>query len=275
MKCQVCGQETVLPFRCPYCGGQFCSAHRLPENHACPRIDFARTQRQEQVMAPQSYNSYQYSYVFGQQPFKSKKHVSSSPKELKHIVVAACLVIGIGFSIGLYGSYFGGFNFTWTLVLMAVFAVIMTASFLSHELAHKVMAQRNGLWAEFRLTTWGAVLTFVSIFLPFRMIAPGAMMIAGSPNGEEIVKISIVGPITNIIFSSALIGVAFALLPIASSFALMLFFAAYINAFMAVFNLIPFGVLDGYKIFSFNKKVWVLAFILSLVLIIIAVIYTF
>ena len=62
---------------------------------------------------------------------------------------------------------------------MAVFAAIMTVSFLAHEIAHKVMAQKEGLWAEFRLTTWGAVLTFVSVFLPFKMIAPGAMMIGG------------------------------------------------------------------------------------------------
>ena len=94
------------------------------------------------------------------------------------------------------------------------------------------------------------------------MISPGAMMIAGTPNGDEIVKISIAGPVTNIIFSSALLGLAFAVWP--SVFASMLFFAAYINAFMAVFNLIPFGILDGYKIFSFNKKLWVLAFIPAL-----------
>ena len=39
-----------------------------------------------------------------------------------------------------------------------------------------------------------------------------------------------------------------------------------LNAFMAAFNLIPFGVLDGYKIFSFNKKVWALTFVPSAVL---------
>ncbi len=269
MKCQVCNQETLLPFRCPFCGGQFCSAHRLPENHACPRIDFARSQRQEQVITPQSYNSYQYSYNL-QQP-KRERHVSSSPKELKHISVAAALVIGIGFSIGLYGNYFGGFNFTWTWGLMAVFAVLMTASFLSHELMHKVMAQKNGLWAEFRLTTWGVALTFVSIFLPFRMIAPGAMMIAGSPNSDEIVEISIAGPLTNLILSGAFLGLAFALYP--SVYGLMLFFVAYINAFIAVFNLIPFGILDGYKIFSFNKKLWVLVFIPSAILAVFTFLY--
>ena len=270
MKCQVCNQETLLPFRCPYCGGQFCSAHRLPENHACPRINFARSQRQEQVMKPQSYNSYQYSYAFGQQP-RHNRHVSSSPKELKHIAVAALLVIGIGFSIGFYGIYFGGFPFTWTLTLMSIFAAIMTVSFLAHEIAHKIMAQKNGLWAEFRLTTWGVVLTFISIFLPFRMISPGAMMIAGTPNGDEIVKISLAGPATNLIFSSVLLGSAFALYP--SAYGLMLFFAAYINAFMAVFNLIPFGILDGYKIFSFNKKIWALLFIPSAILAVVTFLY--
>ena len=276
MKCQVCNQESLLPFHCPFCGGQFCSVHRLPENHACPRIDFARSQRQEQVITPQSYNSYQYSYAFGKQP-KRERHVSFSHKELNHITVAAVLVISIGFSIGLYGNYFGGFLPKWTWDAMAVFAVIMTASFLVHEIAHKIMAQKNGLWAEFRLTVWGAVLTFVCVFLPFKMISPGAMMIAGTPNGDEIVKISLAGPITNIIFSSTLVGLAFAIpsSSIVSSYVGMLFFAAYINAFMAVFNLIPFGILDGYKIFSFNKKACALVFIPSIILTIITVIHIF
>ena len=272
MNCQMCAQETVLPFRCPYCGGQFCSAHRLPESHSCPGIAAARAQKREQVMTQQGYNSYNYSYMFGQQPFKRQHRVRFSRKEFKHIGIAALLVIGIGFSIGWYGNLFSGFSWTWTV--MGVFAGIMTASFLVHEIAHKVMAQRKGMWAEFRLTVWGAMLTLVSVFLPVKMIAPGAMMIGGSvPSGEDIVRISIAGPLTNIVFSSVLIGVAFAL-P-ASVFTSMLFFAAYINAFMAVFNLIPFGVLDGFKIFSFNKKIWLLAFFPSLILAVVTYLQVF
>jgi len=263
MKCQTCGQDIDLPFHCPFCGGQFCSAHRLPENHNCPRIDFARSQRQAQVMTPQSYNSYQYSYNVG--PPKRSTHITTSPKELQQIGIAAALVIGIGFSIGLYGNYLGGFStYTWSLLIMAVFAVLMTASFLTHEIAHKIMAQKAGMWAEFRLTTWGAILTFVSIFLPFRMIAPGAMMISGTPNREEMIKVSIAGVITNMIYCVATLGVAFAL-PI-GAFATMLFFAAYINAFMALFNLIPFGVFDGYKIFMLDKKIWLAAFAVAVAL---------
>ena len=222
-------------------------------------------------MTPQSYNSYQYSYNYGQQ--RRKNHFSTSPTEIKHISVAAALIIAIGFSIGFYGNYLGGFsvtigngiyNYKWTLGIMAAFAAIMAASVLTHETAHKVIAQRDGLWAEFRLVAWGVVLTFISIFLPFRMIAPGAMMISGSADSSSIVKISLAGAITNLILSVGMLGVAFALLP--STFALMLFFAAYINAFLAVFNLLPFGILDGAKVFRYNKKFWALAFIPSLIL---------
>ncbi len=222
-------------------------------------------------MKTQTYNSYQYSYNLGAP--RHERHLTTSPKELKHIAVAAALVMAIGVSIGLYGNFFGGFSFTWTVVMMVVFAVIMTGSFLTHEVGHKIMAQKSGLWAEFRLTTWGAALTLISVFLPFRMISPGAMMIAGTPNGKELVKISLAGPIVNMIFASALLGIAFSPLP--ATWSALMFFAAYINAFMAIFNLVPFGILDGYKIFSFDKKAWAIAFSVSIVLTIIAVIYTF
>lgn len=34
-KCDVCGREEDLPYKCPYCRGTFCSDHRLPEKHGC------------------------------------------------------------------------------------------------------------------------------------------------------------------------------------------------------------------------------------------------
>lgn len=216
-------------------------------------------------MTQQGYNSFNYSYVFGQGSYKRKNHLSTSPKELKHMGIAAALVLGIGFSIGIYGNLFGGFWPQWGWDMMGLFAFFMTASFLTHETAHKIMAQKSGMWAEFRLTTWGAVLTLISVFLPFKMISPGAMMIGGqAPSAKEMVKISIGGVITNMIYASLFLGLGFAF--ISSAYAAVFFFAAYINAFMALFNLFPFGILDGYKIFTLNKLVWVLAFIPSVVL---------
>jgi len=231
----------------------------------------AKAQRQNTVEAvmTQTGGGYNYSFNFNPEPIKTPRKVMFSPKELKHISVAAALVIGIGFSIGFYSNLFGGFGF-WSTSMMAIFAVCMTASFLVHEIAHKITAQKHGLWAEFRLTMWGSILTFASVFLPFKMIAPGAMMISGTTDRKSIMKISVAGPIINIIFAGAFFAVAFALaLTLTDALApyiFVLFLAAYINAFMAVFNLVPFGILDGFKIFSIDKKMWVATFIPSLLL---------
>ncbi|MGQ9787754.1 MAG: rhomboid family intramembrane serine protease [Candidatus Hadarchaeaceae archaeon] len=35
--CDKCGRDVALPFKCSYCGGNYCTDHRLPENHSCPR----------------------------------------------------------------------------------------------------------------------------------------------------------------------------------------------------------------------------------------------
>jgi tetratricopeptide (TPR) repeat protein len=34
--CNVCGIEQKFPFECSFCGRTFCSAHKFPEDHACP-----------------------------------------------------------------------------------------------------------------------------------------------------------------------------------------------------------------------------------------------
>jgi Zn-dependent protease len=258
MQCQKCGQERFLPFQCPYCGGRFCSAHRLPENHACTKIDLARASKQEEVAVLQAPKSYQYSVTFGQ-PRMTKGKVYFSPKEVKHLAVAAVLVMGIGLSLALYPEIFGTAD-SGSLAAVSVYAVVLTLSFFTHEIAHKVTAQKHGLWAEFRLTMWGAVLTLVSVLSPvFKIISPGAMMIGNSPDVKEMGKISLAGPAVNIFLSAVLFGGA--LVP--SQFSEVLLLAAFLNGFMAVFNLIPVGILDGFKIFSWNKKIWAVVFAMS------------
>ncbi len=37
-RCDFCGKYEMLPFNCKYCGGVFCSSHRLPEYHNCPGL---------------------------------------------------------------------------------------------------------------------------------------------------------------------------------------------------------------------------------------------
>jgi Zn-dependent protease len=259
MKCQKCQKEVFLPFRCPYCGDYFCSEHRLPENHECPRIEHARMPKEEtQPIIVQKREPYEYTitYVPVEQP-KSIGHFSS--KEIKHLVIGAILVAGVGLSYGvliLSNDY----------AMLTLLTSILTASFFIHEIAHKIIAQRKGLWAEFRLTLIGAVLTLISAFPTiFKIISPGAVMIAGSADRENIGKISIAGPMTNIALSTGFLATA-VMSPHNTLITLTFAIGAAFNAWIALFNLIPFGILDGFKVFQWNKKMWVLAFATSLVL---------
>lgn len=258
MNCQKCGQDTLMPFQCPYCGGQFCSPHRIPENHSCPKIGLAHSQRQEtvaEVFAPK-HNSYDFSVSYGQ-PRPIKRHVYFSPKEVRHLIVGALLVAAVGFSFGLFSTWNNA-----AILVYSALAALLTLSFFAHEIAHKVTAQKTGLWAEFRLTAWGALVTVFTLFLPFKLISPGAVMISGYSRIDEIGKISIAGPITNIILSASFIGASF--LP--TSFSWIFAVGAFLNAYIAVFNLIPFGILDGFKIYSWNKKIWAAAFSVTVIL---------
>jgi Zn-dependent protease len=225
-------------------------------------MGLARAPKQEAPVVIQTPSSYEHTVTFGQ-PRQAKGRIYFSPKELEHLAIAVLLVIGIGLS---YAFYLGALELEDWPVVFAALSVIIVASFFTHEIAHKVTAQRRGLWAEFRLTVWGAILTAISILFPFKIISPGAVMIAGPAQLDDIGKISVAGPITNIVLSSVLLGPVF----VPNPYSLVFVIGAFFNAYVAVFNLIPFGILDGYKIFSWDKKVWALAFAVSAVLTVIS-----
>jgi Zn-dependent protease len=225
-------------------------------------MEAARASRQEEVLVVRSPKSYQYSVTFSQ-PRNLTGKVRFSVKEIKHLAVAAALVTGIGLSLALYPAIFGDADSA-SLTAVSVYAVVLTLSFFAHEIAHKVTAQKHGLWAEFRLTMWGAVLTLVSVLSPvFKIISPGAMMVGSSPDRTEMGKVSLAGPAVNIFLSAVLFGGALFSGTLAPDIAVVLLLAAFLNGFMAVFNLVPFGILDGYKIFSWNKRIWAVAFAMS------------
>ena len=257
MKCEKCGKEVALPFRCPYCGGYFCAEHRLPENHDCPRMDLARAPKREtRLVAVQKQKQKPYEYAVTYAPLKPKRRIRFSKKEIEHLTAATLLVIGVGLSLA----------FSTDIGFLVSFSVMITASFLLHEMAHKITAQKYGFWAEFRISLTGAILTGISIITPFfKIISPGAVVVAGFTDRESSGKISVAGPLTNIILSMIFLGVAFPVSVFPFYFRIFMLGAAF-NAWIALFNLIPFGILDGFKIFLWDKKVWALAFTASLIL---------
>lgn len=177
--------------------------------------------------------------------------------EAKHLSLASALVLLVGLSLAGWRSD--------TIILVGT-ALIFLLSFMLHELAHRFSAKRYGLWAEFRLEPYGALITAISIVSPFKIIAPGAVFIVGSAGFDVIGKVAFSGPFTNIIIITALY-VARLLVPTDMFWAFtILGYGIYVNAIIAVFNLLPFGALDGKKVLMWSKKVWLLSFALSLIL---------
>ena len=87
-------------------------------------------------------------------------------------------------------------------------------------------------------------------------------MVAGPLTKEKAGKTALAGPLTNLILSTMCIIV---LTSTRNTFLqINSFFGAWINAIIALFNLIPFGIMDGFKVFQWNKLIWTTAFIASL-----------
>jgi len=252
MRCQKCGQEVFLPFKCQYCGSYFCSEHRLPENHDCPRIELARAPKKErQPVVLQKQKPYEYTGAYA--PLKPQRKMRFSNSEVKHLSIAAILVVLIGLSFTMY--------FPMEPINLILFTAVLTASFFAHEMAHKIAAQIMGFWAEFRLIFTGAILTLISIISPFfKIISPGAVMVSGFIDMKNMGKISVAGPLTNIILSTIFMIITVPFPTTASKL------AAAFNAWIALFNLIPFGMFDGFKVFLWNKSIWALTFAASVIL---------
>ncbi len=263
MNCQKCGAEAYMPFKCPYCQKFFCVEHRLPENHNCieyPLVKAPRNQPDTKLKSAETQPTYQYKVTM-LPPQTRRKLIWFSTTELKHLLLGAILTLAIGVSMPLYINP-GLYSHPEVFITISI---IFTISFLTHELAHKIVAQHYGLWAEFRITMFGALITILSIVLPIKIISPGAVMVTGMPDKETIGKTSIAGPLTNIALALLFLG-STQLFSGTSPVTAIAEYGLIINSIIALFNLIPFGVLDGFKIYFWNKKAWVSAFIVSLTL---------
>lgn len=242
MKCSYCGKEEVLPFKCPYCGEYFCSEHRLPEHHECLNLHLAYPPSRKPV--PVLHPIPEVSRV--EVRYETKK---ASFKEIINFLIGAVLVWAVGASM---------LRFHLSDALFLLNSVIFLMAFILHEYAHKLAAARNGLHSEFQLNLFGAFLTFISIFLPLKLIAPGAVVIYGYASPEKMGRVAAYGPLTNIILGLVMLPV------LLSPYGYMISVAFYLNAFIALFNLVPFGVLDGRKIMAWNRPAWAATFVLSL-----------
>jgi Zn-dependent protease len=143
---------------------------------------------------------------------------------------------------------------------------MFVSAFLVHELAHKFLAQYYGSWSEFRAQVYGLVIIAISALpiMPFKFIAPGAVVV-GLTDRNKFGRVALVGPLTNLAM-----GFLFLISAYSYPYHSYLYAAASFNAWIALFNLLPFGVLDGQKIFDWNKIAWVCTMATTMTLFIIS-----
>ena len=181
-------------------------------------------------------------------------------KEFRDLVISA-LVLALSFGIALSGG-FRAFQQPANLVLavsIALFAVSL--GFVFHELAHRIVARRFNCFAEYVMWPLGLVVALGISLFGFIFAAPGAVMIKPRAtvegtinlNNRQVGLISLAGTATNIGLA-----VVFMMLD-AIRPALLFTIGAHINTWLALFNLIPFGPLDGIKVFRWNKSFWLIA----------------
>jgi Zn-dependent protease len=177
-----------------------------------------------------------------------------SNTEIRHLILGTALVTAAGVSF-LVGN-------TLSLLSLILATTIFASGFILHELAHKYVAQTYGLWAEFRVSTMGLLLTAISIVSPYlKFIAPGAVVISGFADNDRMGRTAIAGPIVNIVITTSLL----VTLPILGHTIIgpAVLYGAAINAFLALFNLIPFAIFDGRKVYIWNKRYWATAFVVA------------
>lgn len=205
--------------------------------------------------------------------------------ELRDLFISLVALV-IAFSV-----LFGGRGLNFDMIIVSTLGV--ASGFLLHEMAHKFTAQHFGYLAQYRANMMGLGLAIFSAFAGFLIAAPGAVMINRSaalqesymqdfvniPQGSmqdshmsdlfhkeeiasrlkrEMLLISLAGPLTNI----ALVAIFFLLgtsgLLGSGVWSRAVSFALFINLILAAFNMLPFGPLDGKKIFDANRMVWAL-----------------
>lgn len=200
-----------------------------------------------------------------------------SEEEIKDLAIST---IGLGLAFSLL--YFGGAapqDFVLSLQFIPALVVataLVAISFIPHEMGHRVTARSMDAYAEYEMWKPGVALAVLSSFLGAVAAAPGGVKMytrsseryglsVPQLNLKMIGYVAIVGPLMNI---SLAVIFSFLATSIPTSPQLygvdLLFLGARINGFLAVFNLMPFHPLDGYKIIRWNTTIWAVTLAMAL-----------
>ncbi len=215
---------------------------------------------------------------------KKKKRFSNfsarfSKKEIEDIIIA-WVGLSFAFAVVLYPLGKTGFIFYFLASL-----IVLGVAFILHELMHKFVAQSYGYEAQFRMFPFFLILAVVmALLIGFVFALPGATIFEPDPREpytdpkgftERYGKISLAGPLIDIVAGFVFLGLFFLLYSIigtpssviAAFGYLVTGLGTFISFYLAAFNMLPLGSvsfigLDGYKVWRWNKIYWAIFFIL-------------
>ena len=150
-----------------------------------------------------------------------------------------------------------------------VFFLTVGLGFLLHELGHKLVAQHYKYLSEFRADLPMMVLALIIASITgIVFLVPGAVMIMGNPSLKKNGIISITGPGVNLGLAIVFFIVGLFMTP-GTMGSMIASLGVWINAFLGLFNMLPFWILDGKKVLMWSKTAYfsvVIPLIIMLVL---------
>lgn len=199
--------------------------------------------------------------------YHTQSELSFSQKELFDLAVA-WVVLSVAFALLLSREPGGGIRIDAFVTMTGLSFVTVGVAFLLHELAHKVVAINFGQVAEFRADYSMLFLAIMSALIGFLFAAPGAVYHRGRITVRENGLIALAGPMTNHGLAALFLPLLF--VPGSSLVYQIGHLGVLINLFLAAFNMIPYGPLDGKSVWRWSKPVFVLTFVPSVILLVFA-----
>lgn len=174
--------------------------------------------------------------------------------EIKELVISA-VVLGFCFAWVLRHGY-DEMSFPTVFLLMMI---AVGLAFIGHELAHKAVAQKYGCWAKYKMWETGLIFAFLMAVSPIHIVfaAPGAVYIQCdyyTMSRRESGLISAAGASANLVLAIMFLMLS----PIPGFIGTLRDIGFFINTWLALFNMIPFPPLDGYKVMSWDFRAWAL-----------------
>jgi Zn-dependent protease len=142
---------------------------------------------------------------------------------------------------------------------IAIAALTVGLGFVAHELCHRYFARKFGKHAEFKANNLMLLLAIVMSFLGFVLAAPGAVIISGFVTRKEGGILAASGPAANL-------ALAVLFIPFLFIFPTIAYYGLMINAWLALFNLIPFPGFDGHRVIEWSKPAYVVMLVIAIVI---------